>query len=272
MISLAHIPKPPLSEFIHAFWLIEGCVLPHGFERVMPNGHMGLVINLYEDRTRVYDPKSLRCLQSWRGALVCGAETKAAIVDASELRDTMGVHFKAGGAFPFFNLPAGELRDVNVGLEELWGDDGCNLREKLLEAPTPKRKFEILEEVLLRHARKPLEKHRAVQFAIGQFHKAPERRISGVVEETGLSGRRFTEAFTDEVGLTPKVYCRLQRFQRALAKSFERPTVDWLEIALDCGYYDQAHFIHDFTSFSGLTPSAYLLQRKQPGNHVPIVD
>jgi AraC-like DNA-binding protein len=270
MISLAHIPSPPLSEFIHAFWLIEGCVLPHGFERVMPSGDMGLVINLYEDRTRVYDPKSLKCLRSWGGSLVCGARTTAEIVDASELRDTMGVHFKPGGSFPFFDLPAGELRDVNVGLEELWGEDGRFLRERLLEARTAASKFAILEEALLRHVARPLQKHRAVRFALQEFRKAPHRRVSGVVEEIGLSERRFIQVFADEVGLTPKVYCRLQRFQKALAKSFERRTIDWTEIALECGYFDQAHFIHDFTGFSGLTPTAYLAQRTEPGNHVPI--
>jgi AraC-like DNA-binding protein len=271
VISLAHVPKPPLSDFVEAFWLIEGCVLPHGFERVMPGGDMGLVINLYEDRTRAYDPKSLECVRSWSGSLVCGVRTTAEIVDASELRDTMGVHFKPGGSFPFFDLPAGELRGVNVGLEELWVEDGRFLRERLLTAKTAARKFEILEQEMLRHVKKPLEKHRAVQFALQTFQKAPERRVASVVEEIGLSERRFIQVFADEVGLTPKIYCRLQRFQKALAKSFERRKIDWAEIALECGYFDQAHFIHDFTGFSGLTPTAYVAQRTQPGNHVPIV-
>lgn len=272
MIYLSHIPAPPLSDFIHAFWMTEGWVLPHAFERVMPDGDMGIVFNLYEDRTRDYDPRDLRKFQSWSGSLVCGAGLKPTIVDAAELRDTMGVHFKAGGAFPFFDLPAGELRDVSVGLEELWGVEGRCLRERLLEAPTPARKFAILEQAMLRQAKKPLQKHRAVRFAVREFQRAPHQRVSGVLEETGLSERRFSQVFADEVGLTPKTYCRLQRFQRALAKSFEPRTIDWAEIALECGYYDQAHFIHDFAAFSGLTPSSYLLQRKQPGNHVPIVD
>jgi AraC-like DNA-binding protein len=272
MISLAHIPSPPLSEFIHSFWLIQGCVLPHGFERVLPSGDMSIVINLFEDSTRVYDPKNLRRYTQCSGTLVCGARTQAEIVDAAELRDTIGVHFKAGGAFPFFDLPAGELRETNVGLEELWGIDGGCLREQILEASSPRRKFEILEQALLLRARKPLRKHRSVRFAVSEFQRAPHQRISRVLEETGLSERRFSQVFADEVGLTPKVYCRVQRFQRALAKSFELRTIDWTEIALECGYYDQAHFIHDFSAFSGLTPTSYLLQRAQPGNHVPIPD
>jgi len=272
MICRTYLPGPPLCDFVHAMWLIEGCVMPHGFERVMPSGDMQIVINLFDDSTRVYNPKNLRHYERLSGSLLCGAHSSAVIVDAAELRETVGVHFKAGGAFPFFKLPVNALQDVHVTLEEVWGEEGRCLREQLLEARRAESKFQILERALLRRAAGRFERHRAVQYALGRFQRAPHEAVSGVTEETGLSERRFIQLFANEVGLTPKLYCRVQRFQKAVSQTFGSAPVDWAEVALDCGYFDQAHFIHDFVAFSGLTPSTYLRQRTGPGNHVPIAD
>ena len=71
-----------------------------------------------------------------------------------------------------------------------------------------------------------------------------------------------------EVGLTPKHYCRIRRFQRAVTLANCGRHVDWPQVALDCGYFDQAHFINDFRSFSGLTPTRYLAARTPFQNHV----
>ena len=71
-----------------------------------------------------------------------------------------------------------------------------------------------------------------------------------------------------EVGMTPKRYCRVRRFQRALALANRGRQVDWNRVALDCGYFDQAHFIHDFRSFAGLTPTGYQSARTSFQNHV----
>ena len=93
-----------------------------------------------------------------------------------------------------------------------------------------------------------------------------------VTRQTGLSHRRFIEVFRDQVGLTPKVYWRLQRFRQVLQRVHRAPRVEWADLALECGYYDQAHFIRDFRAFSGLSPSAYLAQRGEHLNHVPLSD
>ena len=70
--------------------------------------------------------------------------------------------------------------------------------------------------------------------------------VAGVSDQIGLSPKRFIQAFRDETGFTPKVFCRIRRFQQALDLMEGRKSVEWVEVALDCGYFDQAHFIHDF--------------------------
>jgi AraC-like DNA-binding protein len=263
-------PSPPLSHFVEMLWHYDGYQQPHDKERLLPDGSMELVINLREDMTRMYDRRNIGQCQSLPGAIVVGAQSEFFVIDTAEQAAVIGVHFKPGGAFPFFNLPAGELRNEHVALETLWGRDARDLRERLLAAPTAEAKFRILEHYLWKRLAKPLERHPAVGFALREFQGA--RTVADVSGEIGLSARRFIEVFTDEVGLTPKLFCRVRRFQKVLRRIGMGQRVEWAAVALDCGYFDQAHFNHDFRAFSGLNPSAYAAQRTEHLNHVPILD
>ncbi len=114
-------------------------------------------------------------------------------------------------------------------------------------------------------------------FALSHFQAVPHTgAIAEITEQIGLSQTRFVQVFREEVGLTPKLFCRIQRFQQALRHVESHPLmgcpVDWVKVALDCGYYDQAHFIHDFRAFSGINPSAYLIHRNEDSHHVWLGD
>ncbi len=87
-----------------------------------------------------------------------------------------------------------------------------------------------------------------------------------------LSPKRFIQVFSEEVGLTPKLFCRVRRFQEVLRLIEKGQHIEWAEIALTCGYFDQAHCIHDFRAFSGLNPTTYLTHRGEHRNHVPLGD
>jgi AraC-like DNA-binding protein len=116
-----------------------------------------------------------------------------------------------------------------------------------------------------------LDHHGAVGFALRRFMAAPHMTtMASVSEQIGLSPKRFIQVFRDETGFTPKVFCRIRRFHRALDRMEGRKNVEWANVALDCGYFDQAHFIHDFRAFSGINPSAYLAHRTPHRNHVPL--
>jgi len=265
-----YVPNPPLSEVVSMFWLYEGSSRPHAMERLLPTGTMELVINLREDESRIYDRENTSRHQTLPGALVCGAHSEYFVLDTACQQAVIGVHFKPGGAFPFFKLPVSELRNSHVSLETLWHGLAGELRERVLAAPTPEAKFHVLEQVLLAAATRPLVHHPVVAFALNQLPHA--RTVSDVTDRIGLSRRRFIQLFDEEVGLTPKLYSRVLRFQQVLHLVQNQRQVDWVEVALACGYFDQAHFIHDFRSFSGLNPTAYLTVRGEFLNHVPITD
>jgi transcriptional regulator GlxA family with amidase domain len=92
-----------------------------------------------------------------------------------------------------------------------------------------------------------------------------------VVRRTGVSQRRLVELFWNEVGLSPKRYCRVRRFNDVLRRIEPVTDVDWTDVAHLCGYFDQAHFNHDFRAFAGLNPSEYL-RRRVARNHVAVTD
>ncbi|MBA3548045.1 MAG: AraC family transcriptional regulator, partial [Nannocystis sp.] len=92
--------------------------------------------------------------------------------------------------------------------------------------------------------------------------------VAAVGEQLGLSPRRLIDVFAARVGMTPKRFARLRRFQRVLsAISGARPP-PWAELALQCGYFDQAHLIHEFRAYSGLHPTAYAARGPGGHNHV----
>ncbi len=273
MLYLTHVPQPPLCEFVHILWLYEGHKQPHKKERILPTGEMELVFNLAEDESRIYDRNDTRRYERFPGALLVGAHSEYQVIDTAEQRAVIGVHFRPGGAFPFLGMPGGELRDRTVSLGALWGRHAADLRERLLEAPAHQARFEILEQFLWTQLLQAREGHKAVQYAIGRLVAQPHATtIADLTDRIGLSPKRFIQVFRDETGFTPKVFCRIRRFQRALDAMEGRRSVEWARVALDCGYFDQAHFIHDFRAFSGINPSTYLTEQTPHRNHVPLTE
>jgi AraC-like DNA-binding protein len=278
MLFLRHVPGPPLSQFVDLLWLYEGYTQPHAKERILPTGEMQIVINLLEDHSSVYDRDDTDRCQTFRGSLLSGAHSQYQVIGTAQQASVIGVHFRPGGAFPFLRRPAGELRDTTVSLDALWGRTAIDLRDQLLEAATHQARFEILERALLAElargfSRNGLDQNGPVGFALGRFMAVPHMTtMASVSEQIGLSPKRFIQVFRDETGFTPKVFCRIRRFHRALDRMEGRRSVEWANVALDCGYFDQAHFIHDFRAFSGINPSSYLACGTPHRNHVALVD
>ncbi len=265
--------KPParLADFVDLFWLHEGYDTVHEKERLLPDGTVELVINLREDRIPVYDPRHPEQFHTIPGCVISGPRSEFFVIDTASSALTIGVHFKPGGAFPFFCVPPGELSNQSLALEALWGPDSARLRERLLMAPTPEQKFRVMECCLLERLAKPLERHPAVLFALQQFGRSQcPAPVSHVADAVGFSHRHFIQLFSNEVGLTPKLFSRVSRFQKVVRATHALGEIDCAQVALDCGYYDQAHFNHDFYGFAGITPLEYLERKTPHVNHVPM--
>jgi AraC-like DNA-binding protein len=255
-------PSGVLSHCVENFWLYEGYEGEHANERILPTGTIELVINLREDELRIYDADEPERCSRYSGAVVSGAYRKGFVSDSEEEAFLIGVHFRPGGAFPFLDLPVDEIADTHLDLELLWGYSAKLLREQLCGATTAQARFELLESALTAHISRPFEHHYAVASALEAFGKRVDVGVRDVAKETGLSHRRFSQLFKREVGMTPKLFSRVQRFQRTRSTihRHDAGAVDWADAAVECGYSDQSHMIRDFSEFSGMSPEAYLRQ------------
>lgn len=200
-------------------------------------------------------------------AVLAGVHSIPTTIETSVQMHIVGVHFRSGGAFPFLGVPPRDLHNETVPLDAIWGSDAAITRDQILSAPDDETRFDILEQTLLLHASR-LQRHRAVAHALKRLGRAS---VADIAEETGFSQRRFIELFEGEVGLTPKLFARIQRFQCVLRRVHRATDVDWSDVAVDCGYFDQSHLINDFRSFAGMTPTDYVAQKTEHLNHVPVL-
>lgn len=266
-----HIPVFPLSQFVACFWYWEGVSQTPARERLMPTGQPCIIVNLRDDPLRLYHCDDFNRSESYGLALLSGAATGPVVIDNEQQDRVFGIQFRSAGAFPFFRIPANETANVAVSLDNLWRTGASELRERLLAATSLESMFQVGEIVLLAQAARSLQLHRAVNLALGRFCNAPHAdTIAAISDQLGLSQRHFIAVFREQVGLTPKAFCNVRRFQYVLRSIRGTSRVDWAQVALDSGYYDQAHFIHDFRRFSGLTPRQYWENRTPHLNHVPI--
>lgn len=263
MIYYTYIPRSPLSQFVEFFWFREGYNVPKAQARLLPTGSMELVINLRENSIPLFDGNA-------SDSIICGAHSKSFMVNVDSAVRVLGVHFRAGGSNPFFAVPAGELHNQILSLDELWNHRATELRNRLLEAASVKTRFLILEQFLL-SSMQLLECDAAVDFALHEFERSLTFTIGTVTEQIGFSKRHFNQLFRDRVGLTPKLFCRVQRLRQVL-NLLSQSSVNWIDIALTCGYFDQAHFIHDFRSFANCTPTEYLKYRGLHPQHIVLPD
>lgn len=249
----AAAPPPGLDQFVELFWYWQGYPSAKGRERLLPIGTSEIVIDLHSSES-----------------LIVGAQTEPAVIERSEDEAVIGIHFKPGGAFPFLGLPADELRNQTVNLEDLWGKvTVADLRDQLLAVSTVAARFAVLQRFLSRDS----ECDPVVGFAVNEICRNPASvAVNDIADRAGLSRRRFVDVFREQVGMPPKIFGRVRRFQSVVQRVGKAPFVDWSETALACGYFDQAHLIRDFKEFCGMTPGAWLASRGEHPNHIPLGD
>ena len=258
MLYLSYTPRAPLNEFVERMWLVSGGHSPRR-ERILPNGTIELVINLLHDQVRIDQTMHCAHVQTFSGVVVSGTYSAAFVIDGQQHAAMMGVHFGPAGAFAVLGVPLSGVTDAHVNLADLWADGTAReLRERLCTASSHRARFQYLERMLLTRLRANRAVHPVVPFALDCFgSNGFGSSIRDVVRRSGLSHRRFLTIFRSEVGLAPKEFCRILRFQHVHAMAQQTGRIDWTDVALKCGFCDQPHLSNEFRRLSGLTPTQY---------------
>jgi AraC-like DNA-binding protein len=267
MILHTHKPVFPLNRFVENLVYFDGPSTAHNLDRFLPDGNSEIIIDLTERPQYIYDNETLQAVQACRHAWVSGVRTHPITIPSGQGNRMVIVAFKRGKAFPFYRFPMRELTNRVVDADLVLGRLVTELRERLLALRSIKQIFPLVEAFLLQQAGKALEETvstRCIDYALSSIiHQPTIQRLRELSEQIGYSHKHFISLFADQVGISPKQYLRIMRFQETICAIEKKKTIRWSEIARECGYYDQAHLTHDFRNFSGFTPNEYL-KKKHP--------
>lgn len=265
---LTREPGGALRPFVSRLWTVDQRGTPSiaALERVLPTGETHLAIRLSDDRLRVVGEAG--ALTTMGPAVVGGARISAYLKDVSEPSWSIGAQLRPGAARLLFGATDGDLSGCHTDLALLWGAAAGELRERAAEAATPDARLAVLEAALAARLPRVRGVHPAVAAALDHFRQSSDVRAA--VAAAGIAHRRFIDLFREQVGLGPKVFCRVRRFQRAVRLAARRPDRSWADIAAACGYSDQPHLHRDFVAFAGVTPGEYRAIAPAWPNHLPL--
>jgi AraC-like DNA-binding protein len=259
MISEIYIPSFPLNQFIENFLYYTDYNPAHSVDRFLPDGNVNIVFDLTDYPKYIYDNETLKEIQACRNVWFSGIRNRYITIPSGRDSEMFIINFHRGKAYPFVEMPLCELTDSVVDGDLVLTGEIMDVRQMILEAPSIPRKFYVVEKFLLRKFCKKLIINPFIEFAVNKLVKSPgQLSIEQISNKVGYSQKHLVKLFKDNVGLTPKGFLKIIRFQKAVEEIAASKEIRWAGIALDCGYYDQAHFINDFKLFSGLTPSRYL--------------
>ncbi|WP_308291370.1 helix-turn-helix domain-containing protein [Mumia sp. zg.B21] len=261
MEYVSKVPGPPLDGLIEDLYYLEGA--PPYARLTLPASPAALLVVNLGPPFHIRASTDVEPSEHADGCIVTPS-TRALGFSYPAWTRSVGVHVKPWGLAPFVPMPAVELCDRPVTVEQVWGRPAvAELRDRLATADGPHEMLALLEEELIgRLCETPglgLVRHTSsIIMATSGAAAIGDLRVAA-----GVSSTHLTQRFKELVGVTPKRLARTQRFAATLlAIDFAQP-INWSDVASGAGYFDQAHFGHDFRAFAGLTPTRYAEVRRR---------
>jgi AraC-like DNA-binding protein len=231
----------------------------------MPDGLMHIAIRLSQAQIRIADSSQPRDF----GYAVLGGARSGHYERASRgPARSIGATLLPGAARVFFGASALAFANRHTNLHDLWGAEIASLREHLIELRRSSLQLDLLELYLLNRLPAVRGMHPAIATTLANMHA--DEDVGAMVARSGFSHRRFIELFSESVGLPPKKFMRVRRFQRVLTLLSKEPHASWAQVAFDAGYADQPHLNRDFREFAGLAPEEYRRAAPDSPGHVVV--
>lgn len=259
-LEYRQVPPPAhLRRYIKCFWFLrsEGPGW-HCPQRIVPDGCAELVAHLAEPLVRSGASRS----RSRPSARLIGQYTRPIDVVAHGRLDTVGVRFWGPTLHGWLGVNAEELANRGVELSSAAPSVDRRLSSRLAEAASLADRYDVLAEVFSDLLPSHDDPRSPVERAVFAWHGSKgTASVGDVSDRVGISVRQLERRFRVEVGLSPKRFSRLVRFQHALQALCDAEAGTWGRVAFRCGYADQAHLIRDFREFAGAAPSALVSSR-----------
>lgn len=252
-------PSPLLAPYVKNYWAMEGYQPPGHchIQRIVPNGFAEMTI--YFDDLPVYKPDAQKLKSN---LLLSGLTDGFYDILVTGKLQMLSVVFKPQGTKLFFGIPVSEFTNQNVPAEYIFKNRAKELIDLLSGTHGIKQKVSIIEKFLI----SLLVKHN--EYGLARITCAIQLintrkgilRLEELASKTCLSKKQFERSFTDYVGITPKKFLRIVRFQNSLYTLQTKAARDMTSLAYECGYYDQSHLIYEFKLLTGLTPVQFVAE------------
>ena len=219
------------------------------------DGHASMVFEL--GRTCGSDGRWAADSIGLRGT-VSGPMSGVGRTEGSDRPEMIGIYFRPAGVAPFLRIPMSDLTDRAVVVEDLWGTSGSRLPGELSGLREEDRIAHVESALLARlgAGRRWTDTVDVARLAAHVVRRRGQVTVAGLARAAGVSRQHLTRAFRAHLGIGPKLYGRLARFQSGLVYAGCRGNIKWADVAVEMGYADQSHMIAEFRRFSGLTPEA----------------
>ena len=249
-----HPVHAALAPWVKCIWSLEsdGPLLDAGRERILPDGCVELVFHFHDTYlTHFASGETARQPASF----VVGQMRRFLEIEPTGRAGLVAVRFHARGACLFFNRPLSEVAAGVVDLRDVWRDRAAEWTERIALAPDLAARLRSIEEALLGLLARAGRPDPAVDRALRLIEARRGRiRVDALAAEIGVSCRHLGRGFQRVVGVGPKEFARLSRFRHALLRMTSGTPQSLTEIALECGFFDQAHFDHEFRALAGMSP------------------
>jgi AraC-like DNA-binding protein len=254
-------PCPELSRFIECFWTLES--EPHDLpdlnatqEPILPDGCVELILNSGTPFDQIADSGE-RIRQP--SHFVVGQMTRPVLIAPTGEVALIGIRFHPGGTMPFLKQPLHELTNQVTELAGLDKPLADELREAIASSASLSERIPAIESCLIRRASIFAGDQRLLKLTAATVSVNGRITIDRLADAAGVSTRQLERRFLGQVGIGPKLFCRILRFQQVF-RAVAQNSTGWAALAIDCGYYDQAHLIRDFQEFAHQTPAVVLSQ------------
>ena len=247
-------PSPELSNVIKRFWSLDSEDPSGQAETILPDGCPEIVFNLSDRFQRIEGPNST--LQP--SALFAGQISRSISIRPTGKVSLFGVRFQPAGAFVFGRISSREFTDRIFDISSVFGRSAIDLEDAINQAPKFESRIYFFEQFVRANCGDFNNEDRLCKYAVDHIGRnAGNASISGLATMLNISERSLERRFQDHIGLAPKKFARIIRFQNAVRSIESADHPDFLDIALTFGYFDQSHLIRDFQEFCGQSPLEY---------------
>ena len=253
-------PSIPLRQYIHYYYVVE-TDHPDDFfptQRVYPHGNIILVFH-YRNPSLIRKPGEESYTEP--KTVICGQQTCYYDLGLAGNTGMIFVVFAPFASGMFFNIPMHEIIDKNIRFEDVIGKEADILEDKIQNAVNISERIKIIDDFLMKSLSKNYTYPGQIQAAFGLIKKSDGlTTVESLGEVACLGKKQFERKFASFVGMYPKSYLRIVRFQNLLTRKYQNDKL--ISVALENGFYDQSHFIREFKAFTGVTPGKFFNNKK----------